>query len=184
MVNVKIENEFRYINFLENESEHKLLELSDTVNLSEKELDELPFDMNNRYSRFFDIQISETSDGTFFAVFEVGGCFCEEQYVLELNEFPSFGNCENIKELIDSIEKFGTVNRLKIILNKIKTELDVKSQKINLFIDQELREDAISELRYSIDMAIESEIKKFKNKSDLPSDIILKICNKVKKEYL
>ena len=79
------ETNIREIDLLEIGSESKLLELLDRANLSDRELDELPFGVNSTFSRFFTAGLVEKSDGIFFGSCECGGCFCDVVYELELN---------------------------------------------------------------------------------------------------
>jgi hypothetical protein len=140
--------------------------------------------MNNRYSRFFDIQIRETSDGTFFAVFEVGGCFCEEMYTLKLKEFPSEEICSKIKEIVFNLKiRNSTAYNFVIELQNIKDLLNVESVILNNFEKDSKKQDAISKLRNNIEDSIDLAIIAFRKNSDLPKEILDDICRTVRKEY-
>ena len=68
------EKQVRAIDLLRDGSESKLLEVLDQANLSDRELDELPFGANNGFSRFFDANLLETDRGIYFVCNEVCGC--------------------------------------------------------------------------------------------------------------
>ena len=136
------------INLLQVGSESILLDLLDKSNLSDRELDDLPFGVNTTFSRFFDVSLAETEDNIiYFCCNEVGGCFCEPVYVLELNVWPEEGIIQEISEMLRKLDKLGArVQNLKGTLSRIFEELDVKSIKINEFQREELEDNLINEL--------------------------------------
>lgn len=116
------------IDLLQVGSESKLLEVLDQANLSDRELDELPFGVNNGFSRFFDAILLENENGIYFACNEVGGCFCEPAYVLELNSWPEDSLIEEISEMLKKLDRVGVrVQNLLGTLSNIGYKLDVKN---------------------------------------------------------
>lgn len=79
------EKQVKAIDLLQIGSESKLLSVQDQANLSDREIDEIPFGVSTSFSRLFDAILLENEKGIYFACNEVGGCFCEPAYVLELN---------------------------------------------------------------------------------------------------
>ena len=184
MGSIKIENGFKYVNFLEYENIHSLLELTSQANLSEREIDELPFDMNTTYSSFFDIDAGESEEGIYLCVHEVGGCFCEEMYTLKLKEFPSEEICSKIKEIIFNLKiRNSTVYNFVNELQNIKDLLNVESVILNNFEKDSKKQDAISKLRNNIEDSIDLAIITFRKNSDLPKEILDEVCRTVRKEY-
>jgi hypothetical protein len=156
-------NTIREINLLQIGSVSKLLEVLDRANLSDRELGELPFGVNSIFSRFFDAGLAQTKDNIiYFCCNEVGGCFCEPAYVLELNSWPEASKRREISNMLLELDRPGAqVQNLKGTLERIFYKLDVKTIKINEFQREELVESLIYELRTDISFAIDESIKKF-----------------------
>ncbi len=153
------------IDLLQVGSESKLLEVLDQANLSDRELDELPFGVNNGFSRFFDANLLETDKGIYFACNEVGGCFCEPAYILELNSFPEEEVIQEISAMLIKLDSLGTrVDNLKGTLDSIYYKLDVKKALVNEFQREELEDSLIHELRINISDSINLAIDNFRDK--------------------
>ena len=62
-IEAKLIKEF---DLLQVNSESKLIEVLDRANLSDRELDELPFDISTTFSRFFDAGLAQTKDNIIY----------------------------------------------------------------------------------------------------------------------
>lgn len=155
------------INLLLVNSESKLLEVLDQANLSDRELDEIPFGISTTFSRFFDAHLIQNKTGDiFFVCFEVGGCFYEEAYILELNTWPEERIIQEISEMLIKLDRIGiSIQNLKGTLDRIYYKLDVKTVKINIFQQEELKEELIYNLRTDIQFAINNAIEEFRDKN-------------------
>lgn len=179
-------SKIREIDLLQVNSESKLLEVLDMVNLSDRELDELPFGVNSTFSRFFTVSLAETSDGIFFSACECGGCFCEIIYELELNSWPEESVIQEISEMLRNLDRIGsTIDNLKGALSGIFYKLDVKKTTVNEFQREELEDDLIYELRTSVQFAIDEAIEKFrdKNSSNIAEKDLERIIKDVRREF-
>ena len=179
-------SKIREIDLLEVNSESKLLEVLDSADLSDRELDELPFGVNSTFSRFFTVFLVETSDGIFFGSCECGGCFCELAYELELNSWPEESVIQEISEMLRNLDRIGSrIDNLKGTLSRIFHKLDVKSIKINEFQREEVEEDLIYKLRTDIRFAIDEVIEKFrdKNYSNLAEKDLERIIKDIRREF-
>lgn len=137
----------REIDLLQIGSESKLLEVLDIANLSDRELDELPFGVNSTFSRFFTAILAESSDGIFFGCFECG----ELAYVLELNSWPEEEVIQEISALLIKLDRVGsTIDNLKGTLSSILYKLDVKKTTVDEFQREDLEDRLIYELRTNI----------------------------------
>lgn len=153
------------IDLLQVGSESKLLEVLDQANLSDRELDELPFGVNNGFSRFFDANLLETDKGIYFICNEVGGCFCEPAYVLELNSWPEDSLIQEISQMLKKLDRVGVcVQNLRGTLSNICYKLDVKKLLIDEFQREELEDSLIYELRTNIRDSINLTIDNFRDK--------------------
>ena len=183
-IETKLIKEF---DLLQVNSESKLLEVLDSVDLSDRELDELPFDISTTFSRFFDARLIQNNAGDiFFCCNEVGGCFCEPVYVLELNIWPEESIIKEISEMLIKLDRPGVqVQNLKETLERIFYKLDVKSIKINEFQREEVEDDLIYKLRTDIRFAIDEVIEKFrdKNSSNLAEKDLEQIINNIRREF-
>ena len=160
-------SKIREIDLLEVNSESKLLEVLDSVDLSDRELDELPFDISTTFSRFFDARLIQNNAGDiFFCCNEVGGCFCEPVYVLELNIWPEESIIKEISEMLIKLDRLGVqVQNLKETLERIFYKLDVKKITVNEFQREELKDGLIYNLRTDIRFAIDEVVEKFRDKN-------------------
>ena len=183
-IEAKLIKEF---DLLQVNSESKLIEVLDRANLSDRELDELPFDISTTFSRFFDAGLVQTKDNIiYFCCNEVGGCFCEPVYVLELNIWPEESIIKEISEMLIKLDRPGVqVQNLKETLERIFYKLDVKSIKINEFQREEVEDDLIYKLRTDIRFAIDEVIEKFrdKNYSNLAEKDLEQIINNIRREF-
>ena len=93
----------RVVDFLRKDSEHKLFEIVCRYSFSDDELNNFPFCVDNKFSKFFDCKIVETDTGIFFVMNELGGYFCEEALTIKLKTFPSNDVIEYIKKDVDNI---------------------------------------------------------------------------------
>ena len=175
----------REIDLLQIGSESKLLELLDRANLSDRELDELPFGVNTTFSRFFTAGLVEKSDGVFFGSCECGGCFCDVVYELELNSWPSEPVIREISEMLIKLDRNGaTVNNFKGVLNSIYYKLDVKKLIVDEFKREELEDKMIYELRSNIREAINSTIYDFRDKySTVAEKDLERIIKDIRREF-
>lgn len=176
----------REIDLLQIGSESKLLEVLDRANLSDRELDELPFGVNSTFSRFFTAVLVETSDGILFGSCECGGCFCEVAYELELNSWPEESVIQEISQMLRNLDRIGsTIDNLKGTLSGIFYKLDVKKTTVNEFQREELEDDLIYELRTDIQFAIIEAIEKFrdKNSSNLAEKDLERIIKDIRREF-
>ena len=177
------------INLLQVNSESKLLEVLDSVDLSDRELDELPFDISTTFSRFFDARLIQNNAGDiFFCSFEVGGCFYDEAYILELNTWPEESIIKEISDMLIKLDRHRVqvqVQNLKETLERIFYKLDVKSIKINEFQREEVEDGLIYNLRTDIRFAIDEVIEKFrdKNSSNLAEKDLEQIINNIRREF-
>lgn len=180
------EKQVRSIDLLEVNSESKLLEVLDEANLSDRELNELPFGVNNVFRRFFDAILLETDKGIYFVCNEVGGCFCEPVYILELNSFPEGEVIQEISAILRKLDRLGIrVDNLKGTLSCIFHKLDVKKSLVNEFQREELEDRLIYELRTNIREAIDNAICDFrdKNLSNLVEQDLERIINDIRREF-
>ncbi len=160
------DSKIREIDLLQIGSESKLIEVLDRVNLSDRELDELPFGVNSSFSRFFYISLVEKDNIIYFCCNEVGGCFCEPVYVLELNSWPEELVIQEISEMLRKLDRLGsTIDNFKRTLTGIFYELDVKKITVNEFQREELEDRLIYELRTDIQFVIDKAIVKFREKN-------------------
>lgn len=174
----------KQISLLETDGEYKLLELLDNYELTDRELEDFPFGMSTTFSRFF-VLVQTSEDKIFFSVFEIGGCFCEDAFVLELNTFPSEEIISSIKSNLEKLHSRGrTVSNLIHQLGNIKSILDVKCTLINKFSKNEIYEDLLRELRNEVKEAISERLTRFKfQNSSEDEEILNTVINKVRKEY-
>ena len=183
-IETKLIKEF---DLLQVNSESKLLEVLDSVDLSDRELDELPFDISTTFSRFFDARLIQNNAGDiFFCSFEVGGCFYDEAYILELNTWPEESIIKEISDMLIKLDRHRVqVQNLKETLERIFYKLDVKSIKINEFQREEVEDDLIYKLRTDIRFAIDEAIEKFrdKNSSNLAEKDLEQIINNIRREF-
>lgn len=165
-------------------SESKLLEVLDQANLSDSELDEIPFGVSTTFSRFFDANLLETDKGIYFVCNEVGGCFCEPAYILELNSFPEEKVIQEISAILRKLDRIG-VDNLKGTLSCIFHKLDVKKALVNEFQREELEDRLIYELRTNIREAIDNAICDFrdKNLSNLVEQDLERIIKDIQREF-
>ena len=175
------------IDLLQVNSESKLLEALDGADLSDRELDELPFDISTTFSRFFDASLIQNNAGDiFFCCNEVGGCFCEPVYVLELNIWPEESIIKEISEMLIKLDRPGVqVQNLKGTLERIFYKLDVNTVNVNEFQREELKDELIYNLRTDIQFAIDEAIEKFrdKNYSNLAEKDLEQIINNIRREF-
>ena len=181
------DSKIREIDLLQIGSESKLIEVLDRANLSDRELDEVPFGMNTTFSRFFDIYLIETIDNIlYFRCNEVGGYFCEPAYILELNSWPEESVIQEISQMLRSLDRVGsTIDNLKGTLSGIFYRLDVKKTTVNEFQREELEDNLINELRTDIQFAINEAIEKFrdKNSSNLAEKDLERIIKDIRREF-
>ena len=181
-IETKLIKEF---DLLQVNSESKLLEVLDSVDLSDRELDELPFDISTTFSRFFDARLIQNNAGDiFFCCNEVG--VCEPVYVLELNIWPEESIIKEISEMLIKLDRPGVqVQNLKWTLERIFYKLDVKTVKVNEFQREELKDELIYNLRTDIQFAIDEVIEKFrdKNSSNLAEKDLEQIINNILREF-
>lgn len=175
------------INLLQVGSESILLGLLDRANLSDRELDDLPFGVNSTFSRFFEIYLIETIDNIlYFRCNEVGGCFCEPAYILELNSWPEESGIQEITEILIKLDRPGTtVDNFKTALSSIYYKLNVKKSVVNEFQREELEDRLIQELRVTIQEAIIKAVCDFRNKnsSNLVEKDLERIIIDLKREF-
>ena len=183
-IETKLIKEF---DLLQVNSESILLEVLDSVDLSDRELDELPFDISTTFSRFFDARLIQNNAGDiFFCSFEVGGCFYDEAYILELNTWPEESIIKEISDMLIKLDRHRVqVQNLKETLERIFYKLDVKSIKINEFQREEVEDDLIYKLRTDIRFAIDEVIEKFrdKNYSNLAEKDLERIIKDIRREF-
>lgn len=181
------ETNIRGIDLLQVGSESKLIEVLDQSNLSDRELDELPFGMNSTFSRFFNAYLVETPDNIiYFGCDEVGGCFCEPAYVIELNSFPVDSLIEEISQMLKKLDCIGSrVQNLKGTLESIYYKLDVKKLLINDFQREELEDSLIHELRINIRGSINLVIDNFRDKysSTIAETDLERIIKDIRREF-
>lgn len=179
-------NIIREIDLLQVGSESKLLSVQDQANLSDRELDELPFGVNSTYSRFFTAGLVETSDGIFFGACECGGFFSEVAYELHLNSWPEDSLIEEISAMLRNLDRLGsTINNLKSILDSILFKLDVNKITVDEFQREELEDSLIYELRSNIREAIDDTIYNFRDtySSTIAEKYLERIINDIRREY-
>ena len=180
-------SKIREIDLLEVNSESKLLEVLDSVDLSDRELDELPFDISTTFSRFFDARLIQNNAGDiFFCSFEVGGCFYDEAYILELNTWPEESIIKEISDMLIKLDRHRVqVQNLKETLERIFHKLDVKKITVNEFQREEVEDDLIYKLRTDIRFAIDEVIEKFrdKNSSKVLEKDLEQIINDIRREF-
>ena len=183
-IEAKLIKEF---DLLQVNSESKLIEVLDRANLSDRELDELPFDISTTFSRFFDAGLVQTKDNIiYFCCNEVGGCFCEPVYVLELNIWPEESIIKEISEMLIKLDRIGSrIDNLKGTFSRIFHKLDVKKTAVNEFQREELKDELIYNLRTDIQFAIDEAIEKFrdKNSSKVPEKDLEQIINNIRREF-
>lgn len=176
------------LNFLKEGSVYKLLELLDDADLSERELEELSFDMNCTYSRFFDIGLVQTwDDKIIFYCNECGGYFCETMYALELNDWPNDCTIQAIRDKIKKIDRIGSrVYNLTSKLDWIKEKLDVKTMLENKFQKEETIIEAKNILRSDIKSKIKDQIGRFRMnyRDKIKEEDLEDIINTIRSEYL
>ena len=131
--------------------------------------------------------LAQTKDNIiYFCCNEVGGCFCEPVYVLELNIWPEESIIKEISEMLIKLDRPGVqVQNLKETLERIFYNLDVKTVNVNEFQREELKDGLIYNLRTDIRFAIDEVIEKFrdKNSSNLVEKDLEQIINNIRREF-
>lgn len=174
------------IDLLRDGSESKLLEVQYQANLSDRELDEMPFGVSSSFSRFFECSLLENKKGIYFACNEVGGCFCESAYVLELNSWPEDSLIEEISQMLKKLDSINArVQNLQGALSKIYYKLDVKKLLIDEFQREELEDSLIYELRTNIRDSINLAIDNFRDKysSTVAEKDLKRIIDDIRREF-
>ena len=170
------------IHFCEQNGERKLLELLDVANLSKPDLDDLPFGCSTTFSRFFDIAYNINTK--MFGIAELGGCFCEEQFIVKFKNELSEIAIDKIKSSVQGLySDKATVKNLVSVLDNIIYIMGVEEVILDNFASEDRFNRRLSELRRNIERAtsraIAEELEKFQEKYPDSDDVI----EKVSREY-
>lgn len=161
----------------------EFLELTDNLNLSREDLEDLPWGMGTTYSRFFEVIYAPDSKS--LGVLEVNGCGAEFQFDVVLKEKLSQQDIESIRERVQGLHKRDSKvqDLVQILCWIVNSVAPVEEVRTDNFASEDRFNRRLSELRRniesSISRAITNEIEKFQEKYPDSEDVI----RKIEKEY-